>query len=131
MRGEGLITTRLAEPGAGAGAGPGAGTGTNANAGAGAGAGVGAEEPRRDRLRVRAATQHGRIKTNIQSPLLDSIYTQNIKDSFLKKNSSFNTLNFESERNRLEKLFKNSGIYNFQLPGLKEATWTILKELEV
>ena len=58
------------------------------------------------------------IKTNIQSPLLDSIYTQNIKDSFLKKNSSFNTLNFESERNRLEKLFKNSGIYNFQISSI-------------
>ena len=58
------------------------------------------------------------IKTNIQSPLLDSIYTQNTKDSFLKKNSSFNTLNFESERNRLEKLFKNSGIYNFQISSI-------------
>ena len=56
------------------------------------------------------------IKTNIQSPLLDSIYTQNIKDSFLKKNSSFNTLSFESERNRLEKLFSDIKIQAKRIP---------------
>ena len=58
------------------------------------------------------------IKSNIQSPLLDSLYQKNIDKSFLKKNNSFNTLDFESERNRLDNLFKNSGIYNFQISSI-------------
>jgi len=36
----------------------------------------------------------------------------------LKKNNPFNTLDFESERNRLNKLFKNSGVYNFQINSI-------------
>jgi outer membrane protein assembly factor BamA len=58
------------------------------------------------------------IKSNIQSPILDSLYQKNIGKSFLKKNNSFNTLDFESERNRLDNLFKNSGIYNFQISSI-------------
>ena len=58
------------------------------------------------------------IKSNIQSPILDSLYQKNIGKSFLKKNNSFNTLGFESERNRLDNLFKNSGIYNFQISSI-------------
>ena len=58
------------------------------------------------------------IKSNIQSPILDSLYQKNIGKGFLKKNNSFNTLDFESERNRLDNLFKNSGIYNFQISSI-------------
>ncbi len=58
------------------------------------------------------------IKTNIDSKLLDSIYTYNNKNSFLKKNNPFNTIDFESERNRINELFKNSGIYNFQISSI-------------
>ena len=58
------------------------------------------------------------IKSNIQSPILDSLYQKNIGKSILKKNNSFNTLDFESERNRLDNLFKNSGIYNFQISSI-------------
>ena len=58
------------------------------------------------------------IKSNIQSSLLDSIYLNNLSKSYLKKNNFFNTLDFESERNRLDKLFKNSGIYNFQISSI-------------
>jgi outer membrane protein assembly factor BamA len=58
------------------------------------------------------------IKSNIQSPILDSLYQKSIGKSFLKKNNSFNTLDFESERNRLDNLFKNSGIYNFQISSI-------------
>jgi len=58
------------------------------------------------------------IKSDIKSELLDSIYYANKKNSFLKKNNPFNTLDFESERNRLNELFKNSGIYNFQISSI-------------
>ena len=58
------------------------------------------------------------IKSNIESKLLDSIYSNNLESSLLKKNKPFNTLDFESERNRLDKLFKNSGIYNFQISSI-------------
>ena len=58
------------------------------------------------------------IKTNIESNLLDSIYFNNLRNSYLKKDNSFNTLDFESERNRLDKLFRNSGIYNFQISSI-------------
>ena len=58
------------------------------------------------------------VKSNIQSKLLDSIYFKNLSNSFLKKNNSFNTLDFELERDRLNKLFKNSGIYNFQISSI-------------
>tara|TARA_B110000240_G_scaffold196824_1_gene250063 strand:- start:6447 stop:8969 length:2523 start_codon:yes stop_codon:yes gene_type:complete len=58
------------------------------------------------------------IKSNIQSNLLDSIYSKNLENSFLKTNNSFNTLDFELERNRLDKLFKNSGVYNFQISSI-------------
>jgi len=58
------------------------------------------------------------IKTNIKSKVLDSIYKKNKSYSLLKKNNPFNTLDFESERNRLNKLFKNSGVYNFQINSI-------------
>ena len=58
------------------------------------------------------------IKSNIESKVLDSIFKKNKSYSFLKKNNPFNTLDFESERNRLNKLFKNSGVYNFQINSI-------------
>ena len=58
------------------------------------------------------------LKSNIQSKLLDSIYLKNLSKSYLKKNNSFNTLDFELERDRLYQLFKNSGIYNFQISSI-------------
>jgi len=58
------------------------------------------------------------IKSNIESRVLDSIYTSNISETFLKKNAPFNTLNFEKERDRLNELFKNSGFFNFQINSI-------------
>ncbi len=58
------------------------------------------------------------IKTDIISNDLDSIYESNKSKTFLKINDSFNTLNFERERNRLYELFKNSGFYNFQINSI-------------
>ena len=60
----------------------------------------------------------GDVSTLIESETLDSIYKKNVKNSFLKKNEFFNVKSFELERNRLNKLFKNSGIYNFQINSI-------------
>ena len=60
----------------------------------------------------------GDVSTLIESETLDSIYKKNIKNSFLNKNELFNVKSFELERNRLNKLFKNSGIYNFQINSI-------------
>ena len=60
----------------------------------------------------------GDVSTLIESETLDSIYKKNVKNSFLKKNELFNVKSFELERNRLDKLFKNSGIYNFQINSI-------------
>ncbi len=60
----------------------------------------------------------GDVSTLIESETLDSIYKKNIKNSFLNKNELFNIKSFELERNRLNKLFKNSGIYNFQINSI-------------
>ena len=60
----------------------------------------------------------GDVSTLIESGTLDSIYKKNVKNSFLNKNELFNIKSFEYERNRLNKLFKNSGIYNFQINSI-------------
>ena len=57
----------------------------------------------------------GEVNTFIDSNALDSIYNKNIDKSFLVKNELFKTKNFQLERERLFKLFKNSGIYDFQI----------------
>ena len=38
---------------------------------------------------------------------------QNKENLFLITNDPFNTINFEKERNRIDRLFKNNGIYDF------------------
>ena len=60
----------------------------------------------------------GEIDTMIESTVLDSLYKINFDKSFIKKNDLFKTKNFELERERLNKLFKNSGIYNFQINSI-------------
>ena len=45
----------------------------------------------------------------------DVVVNKNIEKSFLVKNELFKTKNFQLERERLFKLFKNSGIYDFQI----------------
>lgn len=60
----------------------------------------------------------GEIDTMIESTVLDSLYKINFDKSFLKKNDLFSTKNFELERERLNKLFKNSGVYNFQINSI-------------
>ncbi len=60
----------------------------------------------------------GDVNSMIESYALDSIYKKNIEKSFLLKNQLFKTKNFQLERERLYTLFKNSGIYNFQINSI-------------
>ena len=60
----------------------------------------------------------GDVNSIIESKIIDSIYKNNIEKSFLIKNQIFRTKNFEFERDRLNRLFKNSGIYNFQINSI-------------
>lgn len=58
------------------------------------------------------------IQANIQSPVLDSIYNANKTNSKLKQGDRFRTKAFEQERNRLSALFRNAGVYPFQLNSI-------------
>ena len=53
------------------------------------------------------------IFSEIESPVLDSIYKKNKILSAIKKGQQFKAENFEKEEDRLVKLFRNSGIYKF------------------
>jgi len=64
------------------------------------------------------------IRTQIQSPVIDSLYREIQKGSFINKGDTFNTLAFEAERNRLYQHFRNSGVYDFQLNSIDyEILW--------
>ncbi len=54
------------------------------------------------------------IVKNISSPELDSIYDNSFENSFVINGDQFDLSNFNSERERLTILFRNSGVYNFQ-----------------
>lgn len=53
------------------------------------------------------------IKFKIESPVLDSIYTNTSKSSLLKTGNQYNDKTFRNEAGRVLKLFRNNGIYNF------------------
>ncbi|WP_298512325.1 BamA/TamA family outer membrane protein [uncultured Kordia sp.] len=59
------------------------------------------------------------LYVTIKSPDLDSIYNLHKDKSFLKQGKQYNTSDFYNERERLTVLFRNSGIYNFQLNSIK------------
>lgn len=54
------------------------------------------------------------VSTEIESPVLDSIYAANRENSILKKGKPFVFADFEQEESRLVNLFRNSGIYHFK-----------------
>lgn len=54
------------------------------------------------------------LDTQIASPIVDSIYSLDKSESFIKKDKQFNTSDFESERARLTNILRNSGVYHFQ-----------------
>lgn len=53
------------------------------------------------------------IKTNVESVVLDSIYTSSINKSLIKKGEIYRLSSFSNEQNRITKLFRNSGVYRF------------------
>tara|TARA_B100000767_G_scaffold253152_1_gene257476 strand:- start:1210 stop:3786 length:2577 start_codon:yes stop_codon:yes gene_type:complete len=59
-----------------------------------------------------------KIKT-IASSDLDTIYSKNIKNTFIKENSVFEVENLNKERERLVSLFRNNGIANFQQKSIR------------
>ena len=60
----------------------------------------------------------GSIVSKIESKIIDSIYKKNKLNSFLKENEFFITENFDLERNRLYNLFRNNGVYGFQINSI-------------
>lgn len=60
----------------------------------------------------------GEINSKIESKIIDSIYKANKSKSFIKENDFFETKNFDLERNRLYTLFRNNGIYGFQINSI-------------
>lgn len=53
------------------------------------------------------------IETEIQTPILDTLYQKNKIKSSLKNGEQFDIENFENERNRLTNQYRNSGVYHF------------------
>ena len=60
----------------------------------------------------------GETNSKIESKIIDSIYKANKSKSFIKENDFFETKNFDLERNRLYTLFRNNGIYGFQINSI-------------
>ena len=60
----------------------------------------------------------GNIVSKIKSKIIDSIYNKNRFNSFIRENEFFVTKNFDLERNRLYNLFRNNGIYGFQINSI-------------
>ncbi|MFC4632663.1 BamA/TamA family outer membrane protein [Dokdonia ponticola] len=54
------------------------------------------------------------IVTMIASPVADSIYQAHKNESFLRKGEPYQKNKFEAERLRIEKLFRNNGLYHFE-----------------
>ena len=80
------------------------------------------------------------IYTKISSPIVDSLYTTNLKkDSFIKKGQQFDAENYTKELNRITSSLRNSGLYYFGqdyitfdidtiLPGYNVNTELIIKD---
>ena len=59
------------------------------------------------------------IKTNIESKTIKKIYDNHLNDSFLKSNDFFSVQNLSDERDRLLKLFRNNGIFDFEQSSIR------------
>jgi outer membrane protein assembly factor BamA len=53
------------------------------------------------------------VNTEIETPILDTLYNKVETESAIKKGRQFDILNFEEERSRLTSHFRNSGVYHF------------------
>ena len=65
------------------------------------------------------ATHLDSIYRFIETPELDQLYAQKESQSKLKKGSVYKRLDFEEERNRITKEFRNNGVYHFQVNHIK------------
>jgi outer membrane protein assembly factor BamA len=54
------------------------------------------------------------LKTTIQTPVLDSLYSTRKTNSYIKVGKQYKTKDLEDERNRITTQFRNNGVYNFQ-----------------
>lgn len=54
------------------------------------------------------------LATYIETPALDSLYTNIKKESLIKKGDQYDEANFTAERERITTYFKNNGAYRFQ-----------------
>ncbi len=61
----------------------------------------------------------GNINTSIASKVADSIYQLHTKESLLTPGERYKTLDMEGERNRITKIFRNSGLYHFDQDFIK------------
>ncbi len=65
------------------------------------------------------------INPIIASPIADSIYQAYKRNSFLKKGERYQTLKFNAETRRLEYLFRNNGLYHFELDRIRAVIDTV------
>ena len=56
----------------------------------------------------------GTLKTEIESSVADSIYQLHKENSLIKQGQQFKTETIEKERDRLTKIFRNSGLFHFE-----------------
>ncbi|TDD76322.1 translocation and assembly module lipoprotein TamL [Flavobacterium caseinilyticum] len=54
------------------------------------------------------------IKSNILTPVLDSLYQTIASNTFIKSGNQYKTDDFENEKNRITNHFRNHGVYYFQ-----------------
>ncbi|WP_320815827.1 BamA/TamA family outer membrane protein [Flavobacterium sp.] len=65
------------------------------------------------------ATYLDSVSRFIETPELDQLYSQTENQSTLKKGNRYKRLDFEVERNRITKEFRNNGVYHFQVNHVK------------
>ena len=70
----------------------------------------------------------GNTIEDIETPILDSIYNKLKSNSHIKRGQQFDILNFEKERSRINKQFRNSGIYHFSQDYIRFENDTIDKK---
>lgn len=58
------------------------------------------------------------ITYNISSPVLDSLFNANLDDSHLLPDDQYDEANFKAEADRITKLFRNNGVYHFNINSI-------------
>jgi outer membrane protein assembly factor BamA len=59
------------------------------------------------------------ISKNIETPVIDSLYSLQEKKSFIKKGDQYSFNNFDTERKRITQYLRNNGVYHFQESNIK------------